>query len=122
MLNEIDKQLDTLYRAYESRGTLCIGTHMYLEGDAVNFLFYQEDDKFSRLVTAPAFSEWMACCTGDWKKAAPTIEALARRYGVAWDNQNGALFLRFRRNEMTLAQAILRLQQAVSVVCAVGPA
>ncbi len=121
MLNEINAQLDTLFRAYDDGSALGIWTHMYLEGEPINFRFYQQDDKHSRLVTCPAFSEWMAWCTGDWKKAAPAIEALAKPYGVAWDNENGALFLQFRRNEMTVAQAIMRLQQAVAVVCALGP-
>lgn len=120
MLKEIDKQLDTLYRTYENRSDIGIWTHMYLDGDPINFRFYQEDDKFSRLVTESNFSEWMACCTGDWKKAAPAIEKLAKPYGAEWDNEKGVLFVRFRRNEMTVAQAILRLQQAVAVVCALG--
>ena len=121
MLKEISKQLDTLYRAYDDGTAIGIWTHMYLEGEPINFRFYREDDKFSRLVTGPAFSEWMAWCTGDWKTAEAAIEALAKPYGVAWDNKNGALYLRFRRNEMTVAQAIMRLQQAVAVVCALGP-
>lgn len=121
MLKEINEQLEELYRAYADSPGIGIWTHMYLEGDPVNFRFYQEDDKFCRLVTGPSFSEWMAWCTGDWKAAAPAIEALAKPYGVAWDNENGTLSLRFRRNEMTVAQAVLRLQQAVAVICALGP-
>lgn len=121
MLKEIDRQLDTLYRAYEDRSETRIWTHMYLEGDPINFRFYQEDDKFSRLTTDPAFSQWMAWCTGDWKKAASAIEALAKPYGVTWDNDAGILQLRFRRNEMTVAQAVVRLQQAVAVISALGP-
>lgn len=120
MLKEINEQLDMLYRAYEDSPGIGIRTHMYLEGDPINFRFYQEDDKFSRLVTGPNFSEWMAWCTGNWKKAAPAIEALAKPYGVEWDNENGALYLRFRRNEMTVAQAVVHLQQAVAVICALG--
>lgn len=121
MLKEIEQQLDTLYRAYEDGTALGIRTHMRLEGAPVNFLFYQEDEKYSRLVTNRNFSQWMAWCTGDWKKAAPMIEALAKPYGVQWDDENGALVLRFRRNEMTVAQAVMRLQQAAAVVCALGP-
>ena len=120
MLKEIDKQLETLYRGYDAGTTLGIRTHMRLEGEPMNFLFYQEDEKYARLVTCSNFSEWMAWCTGNWKKAAPMIEALAKPYGVAWDNENGALFLRFRRNEMTMAEAVMRLQQAAAVVCALG--
>lgn len=122
MLTEISRQLDALYRAYEDGSGLGIWTHMYLEGDPVNFRFEQEDGKFSRLSTGPVFSEWIAWSTGSWRQAAPTIEALAKPYGVSWDNENGVLFLRFRRNEMTVAQAILRLQQATAVVSALGPA
>lgn len=121
MLNEISKQLDTLYAACDHGDFVGISTHMTLSGDPMNFRFYREDDKFSRLVTTPNFSEWMACATGNWKEAAPTIEALAAPYGVKWDNENGALYLRFRRNELSVAQAILRLQQAVALVCALGP-
>ena len=121
MLKEIDRQLDTMYRAYDDGADIGIWTHMYLEGDPINFRFYRENDKFSRVATGPAFSQWMAWCTGNWKGAAPAIEKLAKPYGVGWDNENGALFLRFRRNEMTVAQAVIRLQQAVAVVCALGP-
>ena len=118
MLKEIEKQLDTLYRGYADGSELGIRTHMYLEGEPVNFRFYQEDEKYARLVTTPGFSNWMAWCTGDWKKAEPVIDQLARPYGAAWDAASGVLYLRFRRNEMTLAQAVMRLQQAVAVVSA----
>lgn len=112
--------MDTLYRAYEDGGCLGIWTHMYLDGAPINFRFYQDNDKVSRLTTGPGFSEWMAWYTGDWKRAAPVIEALAKPYGVSWDNENGSLVLRFRRNEMTIAQAVMRLQQAVALACALG--
>ena len=118
MLTEIKQQLETLYRGYEDSAGLCIRTHMYLEGEPINFRFYREDEKYARLVTTSGFSRWMAWCTGDWKKAAPLIDQLARPYGAAWDEENGALYLRFRRNEMTLAQAVMRLQQAAAVVSA----
>ena len=121
MLKEIHKQLETLYRGYDDGTTLGIRTYMRLDGDPVNFRFYQEDEKYARLVTNANFSQWMAWCTGNWKKAAPMIEALAKPYGVAWDNGNGALYIRFRRNEMTMTEAVMRLQQAAAVVCALGP-
>ncbi|MBQ4037028.1 MAG: hypothetical protein IJC84_02765 [Clostridia bacterium] len=121
MLKEIREQLDTMFCAYEDRGALDVWTHMTIEGDPINFRFYQEDNKYARLVTPPCFSEWMAYSTGCWSRAASTIEALAEPYGVSWDNENGALYIRFRRNEMSVAEAIMRLQQAVSLVCELGP-
>ena len=34
--------------------------------------------------------------------------------------ENGALFIRFRRNEMSVAEAVMRLYRAVSVVGSLG--
>ncbi len=122
MLNEISNQLDSFCRAYKDGADIGIWTHMYLEGDPINFRFHQEDNKFSTLTTGASFSEWMAYCTGNWKKASPTIHAIADIYGVVWDDENGSLSIRFRRNEMSIAQAVMRLQQAVAVICTLGPA
>jgi len=120
-LQEIKTQLEGLYRTYPARDCISINTHIFFEGEPVPFLFYQEDDKYSRIVTHRNFSEWVAWSTGAWKKAAPVIQRLAQPYGVQWDNENGALYIRFRRNELTVAQAILRLQQAVFVIGSLGP-
>ena len=116
ILEEISKQLDRLYCPHDLRDGVSIGTWHTIEGDPINFLFYQEDNKYARIATNNNFSEWMAWCTDGWRKKAPVIERLARPYGVQWDNEEGRLFIRFRRNEMSIAQAILRLQQAVFVV------
>ena len=93
---------------------------MTLEGDPVNFLFQQEDDKYARLTTNRSFSEWMSWCTNGWTKAAPKITKLAAIYGVQWDNDTGSLYIRFRRNEMSVLQAVIRLQQAVCVGSSLG--
>ena len=116
ILHDIDRQLEKLYHTYENRDGINIFTGITLEGDPVSFLFQQEDEKYSRLTTNRNFSAWTAWCTNGWTEAAPKIEKLAAPYGVHWDNDTGSLYIRFRRNEMTLAQAVLRLQQAVAVV------
>lgn len=64
MLKDIAKQLEKLYFAYDGRSDIVIATHMYLEGNPINFIFTMEDNNFSRLTTVPAFSEWMANSTG----------------------------------------------------------
>ena len=120
MLNDFSKQLDTLFRPYDpydDGSFTCIGTHMRLSGDPMNFIFIQEDDKYSRLTTTSNFAEWMSCTGGGWTEAAPAIDALVAPYGAKWDKEHGVLYLRFRRNEMSIAQAILRMQQAASVIC-----
>jgi hypothetical protein len=116
ILEDISRQLDNLYCTNDLSDGISIGTHISFEGDRINFCYQQEDEKYARIVTNRNFSEWMAWCTGNWKAAAPMIEQLAKPYGVQWDNEEGALFFRFRRNEITIAQAVLRLQQAVFVI------
>lgn len=121
MLREINEQLEKLYCTHERNDVVSIGTWYTIEGDPVNFYFTLEDDKYVRITTNEIFSEWIASCTGDWRKATPTIERLASMYAVQWDPENGRLCIRFRRNEMTLAQAVMRLLQAVFVVGSLGP-
>ncbi len=116
ILHDIDLALQKLYCTYETREGIAVSTGIRYEGDAVNFIFTQEDDKYACLATNRNFSEWVAWSTGNWKKAAPKIEKLAAIHGVCWDNAEGSLFIRFRRNEMTLAEAVLRLQQAAALV------
>lgn len=121
ILDQINSRLELLYRTDSLKDSLSIATWYTIEGNPINFQFIQEDDKYARLATDRNFAEWMASCTGSWRKAAPDIERLSALYGVQWDPEDGCLFIRFRRNEMPLAQAVLRLQQAVFVVGSLGP-
>lgn len=116
ILQEINHQLDQLYCTGDRTPGIRIGTWHTIEGDPINFYFYQEDEKYAKLVTNENFSGWMQWCTDGQEEANAYIDRLAGIYGVKWDREHQCLFLRFRRNEMTLAQAILRLQQAVFVV------
>lgn len=116
ILEDINEQLDRLYDTYALRDSISIATGYTIEGDPINFLFHQEDDKYACITTNDNFSEWMAWSTDGWCAKAPMIERLARPYGVRWDIENGRLFIRFRRNEMSIAQAVLRLQQAVFII------
>lgn len=119
ILEHIDQQLEKLYCTSQLSDSISIGTWYYIEGDPINFQYYQEDEKFSRIVTNRNFSEWIAWHTDGWRKAAPVIRKIVEPYGVQWDNEDGRLYIRFHRNEMTLAQAIMRLQQAVFVIGAI---
>lgn len=120
ILKDIDKQLEKLYRTYENYNGTVIATGISYEGNPVNFLFNEEDDKYSCISTSNNFSEWMAWRTNGWIKASARIEKIAIVYGVHWDNEKGSLYIRFRRNEMSLAEAVIRLQQAVAVVGSIG--
>lgn len=119
ILKDIDTQLKRLYCTGEHDDYLSIGTWFTIEGDPINLRYVQEDHKISRITTNSNFTEWIAWHTDGWRKASPLIEELVGPYGVQWDQDNGILFIRFHRNEMTIAQAILRLMQAVYIVGAV---
>jgi hypothetical protein len=116
ILRDINAQLTKLYYIYESSNSIHIATWYRIDGAPINFHFYQEDGKYSRITTNDHFTEWMTCYPDGLDKAAPLIERLAATYGVHWDLENKNLFIQFRRNEMTLAQAVMRLLQAVYLV------
>ena len=118
ILKDIEKQLGNLYCTCVESDAIRIGTWYTIEGDPINFLFSQEDEKYSVIRTNDNFSEWMAWNTDGWSRKASIIEEIAAYYDVRWDNEHGRLFIRFRRNEMTVAQAIMRLLQAVFVIAA----
>lgn len=120
ILQDIDKQSEKLYHTYENYNGTVIATGISYEGNPVNFIFNEENDKYSHISTSNNFSEWIAWRTNGWTKAAPRIEKIASFYGVQWNNETGSLYIRFRRNEMTVAQAVIRLQQAVAVVGCIG--
>lgn len=119
-LEQVSNALDELYSTRDYIDSTIIYPSLYFDGDGMTFLFRLESDKYAEIRLSPNFAEWMAYCTNGWKKAAPTIEQLAAPYGVQWDNDEGVLFLRFRRNEMTVSQAVLRLHQAALAVGSLG--
>lgn len=119
-LEKVSIALDSLYATRDYRDSTVIRPHLFFEGDGMTFLFHLESEKYAQIRLSPNFAEWMAWCTDSWKKAAPKITQLAEPYGVQWDNEEGLLFIRFRRNEMTVSEAVLRLHQAALVVGSLG--
>lgn len=119
-LKEVSRQLDEIYSTHESFGGTIICPDIFFDGEEMNFIFSLEEEKFARIEVSSNFAERMAWCTGDWKKATPVIRRLAKPYGVEWDNERGILYIRFRRNEMTVGQAVSRLKQAVLVAGSLG--
>lgn len=115
-LDTVSKALDGLYSTRDHIDSTIIYPGLSFDGDGMTFLFRLESDKYAELRLSPNFAEWMAYCTNGWKQAAPAIAQLAAPYGVQWDNEEGVLYIRFRRNEMTVSQAVLRLHQAALVV------
>lgn len=120
-LKEVSETLDCLYNSKELHDHTVIFPKVRFDGDSMFFRFRLEEEKYCLLETSDNFGEWLACCTPDgWKEAAPVIRRLAQPYGVDFDPATGRLFIRFRRNALTLAQAVLRLEQAMLVTGSLG--
>ncbi len=119
-LKEVSRQLDELYSTHESFSGTIICPDIFFDGEEMNFIFSLEEEKFTRIEVSSNFAERMAWCTGDFRMAVPAIRRLAKPYGVEWDDEKGVLYIRFRRNEMSIARAVLRLEQAVLVVGSLG--
>lgn len=117
ILQDLCSQLDRLYQTtpyYEDQ--ILIYPSLFFDGDGMRFTFRLEEDKYARIEISENFGEWMACYPGGWKAVEPHIRRFTEPFGVEWDGERGILFIRFRRNEMSVAQAVLRLEQAALVV------
>ena len=47
------------------------------------------------------------------KKYLPYIEKICARLGLSWDGEKGVLSLRFKRNDMTLSEAVMRMEEGI---------
>ena len=119
-LKEVNHRLNSWPDTQNSPDGIIIHPEIFFDGEEICFLFTQKEDKCARIQTTANLGERLACCTNDWKKATPIIQDLIRPYGVNWDENQGVLFLQFRRNEMSITQAVMRMIQAVFVVGSLG--
>ena len=119
MLDVIEKYLqENLFNAYSWAGQTRITSGVRKDGDGMPCRICFEEDKYCRLSTVNPFDEWMACAVRDgWLAATPQIREIASHFGVQWDEKEGSLFIRFRRNEMSITQALIRLNTAMRIVC-----
>ena len=113
-LKDVTNQMNTLFATSDGDGYTTIDPHINYQGDKITFRFYLEDDKYSRIELSPNASEILANCSGG-NSAEAIMSKLSKPYNVEYDREKCVLFIRFRRNEMTLAEAILRLEQATLV-------
>lgn len=119
-LKEVNKQLNSWFDTRNSHDGIIIYPEIFFDGEEIGFLFSQKEDKYAHIQTTANFGERVAFCTDGWRKVTPVIQDLIRPYGVNWDENRGVLFIQFRRNEITITQAVMRLTQAVFVVGSLG--
>lgn len=94
----------------EERGQY-IQTYLFLDGESTG-LYYNTDGKQIELKTDGNFSEslWLFY---EYEKYLPYIEKICDRLGLSWDGEKGVLSLRFRRNDMTLSEAVMRMEEGI---------
>lgn len=108
--------MDTLFETKDADGYTIIDPHIRFDSDKITFRFYLEDEKYSKIELSPNSREIIGYLIGNRESFSDTIEALASRYHVTWDKYTHLLFIRFRRNEMALSQAVMRLTQATQAI------
>lgn len=94
----------------EERGQY-IQTYLFLDGESTG-IYYNTDGKEIELKTDGNFSEslWLFY---EYEKYLPYIEKICARLGLSWDGEKGVLSLRFRRNDMTLSEAVMRMEEGI---------
>ena len=116
-LKEIERALSELYATSDHFGKTVINPSLFLDGDGTVFFFTLEENKYMRIETDDnfeAFFEQISEIERDdyWKY----VERINKRYGTEWDQEKRRIFIRFRRNDMSIGEAVTRLHQAVMLL------
>ena len=105
-----------LYGLYDVRGNIIL-TGMFWDGDSANIIFEQEDKKYMRISSCENFEAFTETVFIDnYEDYAPYIDKINARYGTCFDAQKRQLYLRFRRNEMTITEAVTKLHGAMMLI------
>ena len=118
MLDRIEQYLhESLFQAHAHAGYTQISSGVRFDGDSMPCRIFFEEDKYCRITSANPFDEWLAFTLRDgWMVATPQIQEIANHFGVQWDEKEGCLFIRFRRNELSITQALIRLHTAMRII------
>ena len=109
---------NALYALYDVRDNV-IQTGMFWDGDSARIIFEQEDKKYMRISSCENFEAFTETAFIDYyEDYAPYIAKINERYGTCWDSEKRQLYLRFRRNEMTITEAVTKLHGAMMLISA----
>ena len=110
----------SLYGLYDVRNSLII-TGMFFDGDSANIKFETQPDKYIRISTDENFEAFSETAFIDfYEDYAEYINEINKRYGTSWDSEKRQLFLRFRRNDMTITEAVTKLHGAMMLIGALN--
>ena len=111
------ESLDMLFDVSEHAGITYVHPHLFFGGEESGFKLYTVDTHVCKITTDRSFSEWYGyVSTDDEARFDKMTELICRRYGLEWDADELVLSITFRRNELTLAPALFRLEGAVLVL------
>ena len=115
---EIEKELTPYYRAV-GEGPFRILPNMMLDGDGAVFFLHIEGRELT-LTTDEVFKNYYIFGLGSELDYLPYLDKICARFGVAWDRETYSLSLHFRRNDMTLAEALTKLESAARLIAGLG--
>ena len=74
-------------------------------------------DRYMRISSDETFEAFTETAVIDYSEDYKEyIDRINERYGTAWDREKRQLYIRFRRNEMSITEALTRLHGAMMLV------
>ncbi|MBQ9070733.1 MAG: hypothetical protein IJY23_05235 [Clostridia bacterium] len=115
MNSEIESVLHEIYDVRS--GFIIPGT--FWDGDGCKILFEQEEDKNIRLSSCENFEAFTEQVFIDnFEDYTEYVSKINKRFGTAWDSKRRQIYIRFRRNDMSIAEAVTRLHGAMMLIAA----
>lgn len=108
----------TLARLYDVRGDRII-TGTFWDGDSCTMIFKIKEDKYTEISSDENFEAFTEDVfienAEDYKEY---VKKINNRYGTEWDEDKRRLYIRFRRNDMSISEAVMRLHGAMMLIAA----
>ncbi len=114
-VNELKEGLELLFGTYAmpSDNKILISTPHNFDGEYAGVYFEECEGHSVRLTSHENFNDWMDHLTLYPEYYSKEVEAISKRYGTEYSFSENRLTLKFRRNEMTLAEGIMRISKAM---------
>ena len=114
--DELNRLLNGLFDTRDGGDCVFISPWIHFDGEGTVFRFTMEDRHTCRIETDRNFTDWFGYITLDWEDYREEIAMVTTRFGTEWDATRGVLSISFRRNEMPLAEALLKLEQCMLIL------
>ena len=115
MYGNLAGYLKTLYFSTSNDDIVLINPNIILDGDGINFYYKMIDSHNAKLSTSSKDNQIICDVINNYDKYKDYIDKINSRFNTTIDFDNLTLSIEFRRNEITLTDAIMRLTQAVYI-------